>query len=405
MKVLVFLEENKLSPRGGPYGVGYYYYYEMKKRGDKCLSFLSGDIKSELLRKNGQKITRYFPSVLNKMQRSIRQIISIRRMFKNNNSIPTIDYSQYDIIHFHTTLDLYKERKNLENYNGIVILSSHSPIPFAQEISSEINWFVKLLIPGVQKKYEMLDTYAFDRADNIIFPCPEAEEPYCNNWDYYNIIREKKKNKYRYVTTGINSVNKLNSRKEIRMLENIPTNDFVISYVGRHNYVKGYDLLKKIGEKYLAINDDSWFLICGLESPMKGIDNLRWREIGWTTNQYSYIAASDLFILPNRETYFDLVMLEVLSLGKIVVASRTGGNKYFEKMNAEGVFLYNNVDEAIEILDRISKMSREERNILEAKNKEFFNKYLTSSIMYDNYINTLEEILETSRRVDKDKMY
>ena len=40
MKVLFYLDEKKLSPRGGPYGVGYYYWEEMKRHGDTIIDFM-----------------------------------------------------------------------------------------------------------------------------------------------------------------------------------------------------------------------------------------------------------------------------------------------------------------------------------------------------------------------------
>lgn len=39
MKVLIYLEEEKLAPKGGPYAVGYYYRKEMEKRKDNTLEF------------------------------------------------------------------------------------------------------------------------------------------------------------------------------------------------------------------------------------------------------------------------------------------------------------------------------------------------------------------------------
>ncbi len=50
-----------------------------------------------------------------------------------------------------------------------------------------------------------------------------------------------------------------------------------------------------------------------------------------------------------KETYFDLVMLEVLSLGKIIIASYTGGNKYFKSSFAKGVFTYSKLEEAAQL--------------------------------------------------------
>ena len=65
----------------------------------------------------------------------------------------------------------------------------------------------------------------------------------------------------------------------------------------------------------------------------EGLKTDHWIEVGWTNDPHSLIAASDVFVLPNHETYFDLILLEVLSLGVPVVMSRTGGNKFFEQFN------------------------------------------------------------------------
>jgi glycosyltransferase involved in cell wall biosynthesis len=102
--------------------------------------------------------------------------------------------------------------------------------------------------------------------------------------------------------------------------------------------------------------------------------------------------SSDVFVLPNKETYFDIVMLEVLSLGKIVVASNTGGNKYFKKINAEGIFLYNTIDEAVSLLNRVMDMPHEEKNRLEQFNKRLFNEKFTGEIFCNNYIELLNEL-------------
>ena len=39
MKILVYLEEENLAPKGGPLAVGYYYNEEMKRRGEHTLEF------------------------------------------------------------------------------------------------------------------------------------------------------------------------------------------------------------------------------------------------------------------------------------------------------------------------------------------------------------------------------
>ena len=64
----------------------------------------------------------------------------------------------------------------------------------------------------------------------------------------------------------------------------------------------------------------------------------RWIEVGWTDEPHSLTNASDCLVVPNRQTYFDLVILEGLSLGIPIVTSMTGGNKYFKKEKCGGVF-------------------------------------------------------------------
>lgn len=117
-------------------------------------------------------------------------------------------------------------------------------------------------------------------------------------------------------------------------------------------------------------------------------------EIGFTKDPYSLISAGDVFVLPNNETYFDLVMIEVLSLGKIVIASRTGGNKYYEKAGAKGVFLYDTLAEAEELVDKVKAMSKEERKKLEKENRCFYEKHLTSTVFYENYKKMVNEVVD-----------
>ena len=192
--------------------------------------------------------------------------------------------------------------------------------------------------------------------------------------------------------TGIPEAKPKRGREEVREGLGVPNEAFLISYVGRHNRVKGFDLLKDIASSLFEKEDNAWVVSAGNEAPIKRLEHKHWLEIGWTTEAHSYIAASDVFVLPNRETYFDIVMLEILSLGKIVVASRTGGNKYFEEAGCKGVFLYDTVEEAVTLLQKICHMSESERQSLGDANKVFYRDHLTVSSMYDSYINLLNEI-------------
>ena len=147
----------------------------------------------------------------------------------------------------------------------------------------------------------MIDEYSFNRADYIIFPCEEAEEPYYHTWNKYDEIKKNNIKKFRYIPTGIQDINVRYDNKFIRNKFNIPENAFLISYVGRHNEIKGYDKLKIIGREIINEYDNVYFLIAGKESPIKGLENNRWIEVGWSDLPNEIINSSDLFILPNKD--------------------------------------------------------------------------------------------------------
>lgn len=391
MKELIYLDEKALSPAGGPLGVGYYIYEEAKRALDHEICFLRSDDKVKETEARQKKILYKFPRIT-KIVRTIRHIREYRKMLYSPEDTPG-KFDDYDIVHFHSTSDMYKQRENLKSYKGKTILTSHSPIPLAQELYAacatkfERHFFKKRIV-----EFEKMDTWSFMNADYIIFPCPDAEEPYFNNWDKYKSIKEAKKDCYRYVLTGISPKEAEVSKADIRSKYGVDKNDFVVVYVGRHNEVKGYGNLKQLGMRMLNGKNNIKFLIAGREEPLTRLEDPAWIEIGFTKDPYSVISAGDVFVLPNNETYFDLVFIEVLSLGKIVVASRTGGNRYYEKAGVKGVFLYDTLEEAEKLIEAIKAMPKEEKLALEQSNKNFYKKHLTGKAFYDNYKTVISQL-------------
>lgn len=389
-KVLIYMKESAVAPKGGPAAVGYYYLKERDIRKDKWLYFISG---FDNLNNFKFVAPNFYRKVYSWLKSIFGDIIIIRGFIQLLYGKPKkalVDLEKYDVVHFHSTRNLFQVRGSLDTYKGKIILMSHSPIPYAQELIEKLPSRYRWLFPNLKRKLAYMDYYAFMKADYIIFPCPQAEEPYYNNWKQYKEIHRRKECCYRYLLTGIPQATAKRCRKEVLEELNIPINDFVISYVGRHNVIKGYDCLKIIGKEILTMYHDAWIIVAGNETPITRLKHERWKEIGWTNEAHSFIAASDVFVLPNKETYFDIVMLEILSLGKIVVASRTGGNKYFE--GQVGIFLYDTLEEAISILENIKNMSYDERISLGKENIRLYNDMFTVSKMYDRYKMIMEEI-------------
>lgn len=382
---LIYFPEDKLKPSGGPAGYLYNLKQELTKLGNTQIAFLPAE--KVIISKDKLK------GALPKRLVEFRKALRFTRMYREKQT-PPVDLNLYDTVHFHRTDDLYRCKEALDNYRGRVILTSHTPCARFQELIDMLNPTDAKLMKKKLQTLKVIDEYAFKRADYIVFPCEEAEEPYYHTWNDYSEIREPEK--YIYLPTGINPCSAKVTRDEIRKKYNIPANAFVISYVGRHNEIKGYDIVKEIGNRFLN-NSSVYFLIAGKEEPLKGLDNPRWIEVGWTNDPHSIIAAADMFILPNRETYFDLIMLEVLSLGQIVVASKTGGNKFFERFDSDGIRLYENISEACTIITELMKSDKTRLSKMKEDNKKVFLEEFTVTKFAREYVEVIQAINAQSK--------
>lgn len=387
MKVLIYENEKYLKPTGGPAGYCYNILIERNKRKDERINFIVDKKENKTIRtvKNlAKKMIINFKSIGNSVNPDEEMVRLIRKTREDSQRRGVIDLSGYDVVHFESTFDLYKKRTDLENYNGIVVLTSHSPKVFHREIIED---YTKKEIYEKHKKIfdeaEEIDEYAFKRADYIIFPCAGAEEPYFHSWKKYEELRDP--NKIKYVPTGVIPVTARKTREEIRKQYHIPDDAILLSFVGRHNLVKGYDLLIDI---FNHLNQDNIYVICcGKVSEIKYPQSERWIEVGWTDDPYSIVNASDIYILPNRETYFDIAMLQALSLGKISLLTYTGGNKEFS--DTPGVYFFDEVESAIESIRKITKLEKEEILMLEEKQRQDFALKYDIGIFYDKYLETL----------------
>ena len=390
-KVLIYYENKNIKPIGGPSGYLYNLKKQLEKKGYKNIDFIDCKIKKDEKDEKNINIKKIIPSKILNIIKGIYRPIALKKLLNTTNNI---DFEQYEAIHFHNTFHMYAERKRLKTYNGKVLLTSHCPkAPHLEVVEDSIGRWERVLFAKIYKKLKEVDIYSFNRADYIVSPCEEAEEPYYKTWDGYREIKSVNEHKYKYVFTGIQPVNAAISRNNIRKMYNIPDEAFVINYVGRHITTKGFDDLKHIGNELLKKNEQLYFLVAGKEEPIKGLKHKRWIEVGWTSDPYSIISAADVFILPNKQTYFDLVLLEVLSLGKLVIASNTGGNKVFKKLETEGVKIYNSNNEAIKIITELINSSQNSIQNLGNKNKELFNKEFTAEIFCEKYIKLLDSIL------------
>ncbi|SCP96228.1 glycosyltransferase family 4 protein [Anaerobium acetethylicum] len=384
-KFLIFMEKSLLKPVGGPAGYLYTLYQEDIKRSNQ-LNFLThlGEIEDTSVAVSSSSSVK--ESIINEF-RTIKHVVI-------GNRSEDIESNEYALIHFHRTSDVYKFRKSLKKYKGVVVLTSHCPTLGSIETYNGKKRWEQILFWPVFKLSEMADKRSFGLADYIVFPCEEAEEPYIHAWNGFEKFKSENSEKFRYLLTGTNKRTAKVSRDEIRSKFNIPLDAKVICYVGRHNEIKGYDKLEEFGIKLLEKYPDAYILVAGKEEPIKGLNHPHWIEVGWTNDPHSLINASDIFVLPNRETYFDLVLLEVLSLGTIPLISHTGGNKYFDKDAYEGIFVYRDDEDFFRNVENIFKLDIKQLDKLRKSNRQLFETEFDVPVFYENNVTMLNECLK-----------
>lgn len=267
----------------------------------------------------------------------------------------------------------FSEQNKLKIELGL--LSHHPSVPHVEIFESFQRDFDNGLLTKAQveaKKEEFLkiERDAFSLANFLLFPSKEAMEPYFQTWNAFpNVISGKK---ILFAETGIaeKACTQLD-RKQIEGKYGLSGDaKFRVCYLGRHNEIKGYDILIRAAEILRDRNPEIEFCIGGNLSGIPHPSLSTWKECGYV-NPAELFFVSDIFVLPNRQTYFDLVLLEALAAGMPIVASDTGGNKTVAAKTS-GIFLYPPDETGKELADaicRLFELPERERLNLGKKNR------------------------------------
>ena len=382
-KILIYLEENELKNAGGPLG----YNYNLKKgllKFNNDVNFLKTKVSNPSLTSKLKKIKNRF---LRSFLKGVRDLFRYIKLYLPFGHLSKVDLVEYDIVHFHDTFDLYDVRNSLKKFDGTVVLTTHSPILPCKEIGAGVEKWVRVIFFPIFLFEKKIDKYAFNRTNYIISPCEDAMNSYSKYWRKFDAVTREK---VKYLITGV-YVNDFDSDEEfIRNKYFLNKDNFNITYLGRHNKIKGYDYLKRIAS---SINDDSVrFIIGGNSGPIKPLKDKKWIEIGFTKDAFPIMKYSNIYISCNKDTYFDLATIQALSCGTIVLTKRNGGNLYFEKSNFPGVYLFSTVDEALNLITKIKEMSVEEIKLISNKIKENVKKHFDIDKFANDYLELMENL-------------
>lgn len=390
MKKILIWDNRKLANIGGPSGYLYNIYKYLKRYPNSQIVFLS-----EVLNTNSSICEKKIKSS-NRFIVMIKQIINIcyRFYYGKITQMESINLNEYDYIHFHTVLDALKFINSNIEYNGKIILTSHCPCLWIDEFLSSVPWLKFLRPIGL---YNELKCYK--KVDYIMFPCKEAREPYEKESKVKEIFCSNEQ-KFIYVPSSINDLNI--DIENIQKLSDlgIPNDAFVITYFGRHNKIKGYDILKKLGKDLLKQYPNLYF-VCAGKGEIQPLNHKRWIELGFISNTHELLYQSDLYVLPNRETYFDLVVLEILRSGTNLILSLTGGNKFFLKFtdqDEKGLFFFDisNYEQLVSLV----KKSIESKNMNIQRyrkngiaNRNIYLNNFTVDLFIERYLKEINQLL------------
>lgn len=326
----------------------------------------------------------------------IRRYLSLWEGSIKCEAINALNLNEFDIIHFHISPHIIRAQKLLNDYHGLTVLTTHSPEPLSYECVSEIKSDLSIIKRFLRHRMERLELNAWELADYLMFPVKEATEPYNISLRLKDYLSHNPQ-KTIFCPTSIIEKHIITDRTIFTSKLNIPEDAFVITYVGRHSEVKGYNELTKLGEEVLNKYPNVYFVIAGNYTQDQIVNHPRWIELGWINYGAELIASSDLFILPNKETYFDIVALEVLRSGTPIMMSLTGGNKHFMNIEAnQGILFYNYGDivNQISLIEKMLQTSIEERMKMRSANRHLFASHFTMEKFYARYLNLIQDIIE-----------
>jgi glycosyltransferase involved in cell wall biosynthesis len=397
MKILIFQDRNQLKNTGGPTGYLYNISEYLKQHPIDEISFL------DMSRIHETPFSKLISFITNGLISALKKchIIQVWPLIFSNFiwckkfTKDTINYlNSFDAIHVHSIPSMHYSFKR-NKVKGKLILTTHCPEPVTDEMTGSlcIETFMKSR-PKLREWLLKKEIKAFDICDFVMFPVAQAREPYENASLIYKDKFSEINDKFFYVPTALGSIDKIDKNNHILDSYHIPNSALRLCYVGRHTQVKGYDFLQNVAIKVWEILPDTLFVIGGKEAPLKGLSDNRWLELGWI-NTAELLNEVDAFVLPNKNTYFDLILLEVLRQGTPVLISRTGGNKWFEDKHIDGIkfFEYGNAKELIDCI-KVIRMLKDAGRLesLKESNRKYCQGEFNMGLYLKRYLTAISTI-------------
>lgn len=360
-KVLVFFTGEININAGGPAG------FLAQNLMDKPRDFFvfSGDCalpKMSLTEKLTFSIKKKFYSLLKKKQQFIQQYLCARH-YHNCNA------QNYRYLYFHDCETLYGS-KDLIQANQIVILQSHSPeLPSVEYIASA----------GKGEKYELIkraEKFAFKRANIVVFPNEGCIDL------YKDVI--KKSTDIRFLLSGAKCAE---SNQEVEH-SSISKEKINLLYIGRRNKIKGFDIALSAFKQAYKTNKNINLVVVGNGDKIEEEGVI---DVGFQRFPHNWYNSVDYVINANRQSYFDLSVIEAISTGVPIIMAENYGHKWF-KNKSNSITMFDGSVESLASLLKSGLLNK--RDYTDKSNIQLYKKHLTDALYYARFKTFFEEIKE-----------
>jgi glycosyltransferase involved in cell wall biosynthesis len=216
-----------------------------------------------------------------------------------------------------------------------IILQSHCPELPSEEVASQgaktcdIVWT------------QSAERRAFARADVCVFPNKEAGA-------IYDPIMESG-TRVEYLLSGCQQ---MSARYDLPL---DPKYRYLL-YLGRRNAIKGFDVALEAFKRTYAQDDNLRLILIGGGDL---VDHPGVLDIGRSEEVGSWLAACDYVISTNRQSYFDLSVMEALSLGASLIIACTQGHQFYANVKSSGIVALPDAD--VELFEKAFLSHRKKR--------------------------------------------
>lgn len=202
-----------------------------------------------------------------------------------------------------------------------VVLMTHSPsFMVRQVIADELIYSDRRDdLQHLAQFYLQWELGIYKQVRALLWPCEEAMDGYVKDCPEVVLLDSL------YCSSGVDRPPVSLTRAEQLRQWHISENQFIILFIGRPHFHKGLYVFEEIAN-LAALRELPFTFVMGGRQPKSSLSSSI-RHLGFIDDNGSAMAAADVNLCPNIETYFDLGVLQAMSLSAPMLLSASGGNK------------------------------------------------------------------------------